>query len=252
MQPVKDNSEVHNFRKIVYDYVRQDLTIENESWSENSISERKKIINLNCKKLSGRKLQSNAKPIREAVVNIKANTSMSDLKRLSKVFLNKMNIHTFQVHIHRDEGRYDPLSQIWKPNYHAHLLFDIQDKKKGTTLKFSKKDLSLMQDITAEVLGMERGVSSSRERLSAVDYKLKRKSEDLKKLMNEIELKKSEVLIEENKLEEFYNLYRELEEEIEESSVKLDFLNSILEDPRYIEVRLKFEKHIFNSKKHNF
>ncbi|MCD9616408.1 hypothetical protein [Chryseobacterium gleum] len=71
---VKTGSEAHNFRRKTFDYIK-DFTEKNEYWAENKISDRL-LIEAYCKEKSGRKLQKNAMPVREAVVVIKENTTM--------------------------------------------------------------------------------------------------------------------------------------------------------------------------------
>jgi len=55
----KADSEVHNFRKKSFDYIRKELTPRNEYWQIQSIAERRKNIENYCKEKSGRKLQKN-------------------------------------------------------------------------------------------------------------------------------------------------------------------------------------------------
>ena len=71
----KSDSEIHNFRKKSFDYIRKDLTPKNEYWMEQKIADRLLKIEAYCKEKSGRKLQKNAMPVREAVVVIKENTT---------------------------------------------------------------------------------------------------------------------------------------------------------------------------------
>ncbi|WP_336702652.1 hypothetical protein [Chryseobacterium indologenes] len=183
---VKTGSEAHNFRKKTFDYIKTDLTGKNEYWVENKIPERFKLIEKYCKEKSGRKLQKNALPIREAVVVIKENTTMQDLHKLCKRLEEELRIRIFQVAIHRDEGHYDKDSKEWKPNYHAHLVADWQDLETGKTLKHQSFHYSKMQDITAECLEMDRGVSGSKGRLEAVEFKIQKKEEELFLLNNRI------------------------------------------------------------------
>lgn len=199
---VKSDSEIHNFRKKSFDYIRNDLTPKNEYWMEQKIAERLLKIEAYCKEKSGRKLQKNAIPIREAVVVIKENTTMQDLHNLSKKLEEELNIRIFQIAIHKDEGHYDKDTKEWKPNYHAHLVADWQDLQTGKTLKHQSFHYSKMQDLTAECLEMERGVSGSLVRLEAVEFKIKKREEDLKileerynEIKTELESKKSEDLI---------------------------------------------------------
>ena len=199
---VKSDSEIHNFRKKSFDYIRKDLTPKNEYWMEQKIADRLLKIESYCKEKSGRKLQKNAMPVREAVVVIKENTTMQDLHNLSKRLEEELKIRIFQIAIHKDEGHYDKDTKEWKPNYHAHLVADWQDLQTGKTLKHQSFHYSKMQDLAAECLEMERGVSGSLARLEAVEFKIKKKEEDLKileeryqEMQQEMESKKSEELI---------------------------------------------------------
>ena len=198
----KSDSEIHNFRKKSFDYIRKDLTHKNEYWMEQKIADRIQKIESYCKEKSGRKLQKNAMPIREAVVVIKENTTMQDLHNLSKRLEEELKIRVFQIAIHKDEGHFDKDTKEWKPNYHAHLVADWQDLQTGKTLKHQSFHYSKMQDLAAECLEMERGVSGSLARLEAVEFKIKKKEEDLKileeryqEMQQEMESKKSEELI---------------------------------------------------------
>jgi chromosome segregation ATPase len=198
----KSDSEIHNFRKKSFDYIRKDLTPKNEYWMEQKIADRVQKIESYCKEKSGRKLQKNAIPIREAVVVIKENTTMQDLHNLSKRLEEELKIRIFQIAIHKDEGHYDKDTKEWKPNYHAHLVADWQDLQTGKTLKHQSFQYSKMQDLAAECLEMERGVSGSLARLEAVEFKIKKKEEDLKileerysQMQQEMESKKAEDLI---------------------------------------------------------
>src|SRR5690554_244025 len=179
---VKSDSEIHNFRKKTFNYIRKDLTSKNEYWQEQKIADRIQKIETYCKEKSGRKLQKNAMPVREAVVVIKENTTMQELHNLSKRLEEELKIKVFQIAIHKDEGHYDKDTNEWKPNYHAHLVADWQDLETGKTLKHQSFHYSKMQDITAECLGMERGVSSSKARLEAIQFKIKKEEEYLKNL----------------------------------------------------------------------
>lgn len=199
---VKSDSEIHNFRKKSFDYIRKDLTSKNEYWQGQKIADRIQKIETYCKEKSGRKLQKNAMPVREAVVVIKENTTMQDLYNLSKRLEEEFKIRVFQIAIHKDEGHYDKDTKEWKPNYHAHLVADWQDLETGKTLKHQSFHYSKMQDITAESLGMERGISGSKARLEAIQFKIKKEEEYLKvleerksEIQTEISSKKFEELI---------------------------------------------------------
>lgn len=190
---VKSDSETHNFRKKTFDYIRKDLTPKNEYWMEQKIADRIQKIEAYCKEKSGRKLQKNAMPVREAVVVIKENTTMMELQNLAKRLEEELNIRVFQIAIHKDEGHTDKDTKEWKPNYHAHLVADWQDLETGKTLKHQSFHYSKMQDLTAECLNMERGISGSRGRLEAIEFKIQQKEEDLKILEERYDAMKSEM-----------------------------------------------------------
>ncbi|MBO6183443.1 MAG: hypothetical protein J6O88_01965 [Chryseobacterium sp.] len=199
---VKSDSETHNFRKKTFDYIRKDLTPKNEYWMEQKIADRIQKIEAYCKEKSGRKLQKNAMSVREAVVVIKENTTMLELQNLAKRLEEELKIRVFQIAIHKDEGHTDKDTKEWKPNYHAHLVADWQDLETGKTLKHQSFHYSKMQDLTAECLNMERGISGSRGRLEAIEFKIQQKEEDLKvleemynKMKSEMSLDKSQQLI---------------------------------------------------------
>lgn len=197
----KSDSEVHNFRKKSFDYIRKDLTPKNEYWMEQKIADRLQKIEDYCKEKSGRKLQKNAMPIREAAVVIKEDTTMLELHNLSKRLEEELKIRIFQIAVHKDEGHYDKDTNEWKPNFHAHLVADWQDLETGKTLKHQSFHYSRMQDITAECLEMERGISNTGiQRLEAVEFKIRKKEEELKTLEEKYNEMKSE--IESKKVEE--------------------------------------------------
>ncbi|MDV3662127.1 hypothetical protein CMU70_16905 [Elizabethkingia anophelis] len=187
----KPDSEIHNFRKKTFDYIRKDLSSKNEYWQKEKIADRLIKIENYCKEKSGRKLQKNAMPIREAVVVIKEDTTMLELQNLASKLQEELKIRIFQIAIHKDEGHYDKETKEWKPNYHAHLVADWQDLETGKTLKHQSFHYSKMQDIAAECLEMERGVSGSVGRLEAIAFKIQKKEEEYKQLVEKIDEMKS-------------------------------------------------------------
>ena len=225
IKAVSATSEIHNKREMELDYAYPDLNIHNESWQADTIAEREKEIKAHCKEVSGRKLQKNATPIREGVVNLNDNHTMEDLKQLAKDIKENHKIDCFQIHIHRDEGvfldregktiatrrdfkwkvekdgetkKVDTVEQVkelrpdaeWKCNNHAHMIFDWQDKETGKTLKLGKASISQLQTTVSQSLKMERGelkVNSNRERLEPIEYKREKELERIKELQPQIE-----------------------------------------------------------------
>ena len=182
VQPVKGGSEQHNKREKELDYIRPELSHLNEYWEKDTQTDRLENIKSRYLKSTGQKMQAKATPIREAVVVIKSETTMEDLKRLSDAYLQRFGIDTFQIAIHKDEGY--PKGE-WKPNLHAHLVLDWTNQETGKSLKLNRQDMVEMQTITAEVLQMDRGVSSDKQHLTAQQYKSFAEEAKLKKLEEE-------------------------------------------------------------------
>ena len=182
VQPVKGGSEQHNKREKELDYIRPELSHLNEYWEKDTQTARLENIKSRYLKSTGQKMQAKATPIREAVVVIKSETTMEDLKKLSNAYRQRFGIDTFQIAIHKDEGY--PKGE-WKPNLHAHLVLDWTNQETGKSLKLNRQDMVEMQTITAEVLQMDRGVSSDKQHLTAQQYKSFAEEAKLKKLEEE-------------------------------------------------------------------
>ena len=183
-RPAKGNSESHNEREVKLDYVHENLTENNESWSKSSITEKYKEIQEHAISTNGKKLYKNATPIREAVINLNSNHNIDDLKKLSDRLEKEKGIKCFQIHIHKDEGK--SKEEI---NHHAHMVFDWQDKETGKMIRLNKMDMSQIQTIVADELGMERGElkeNTNRERLEAVEYKAQQEAQRLEQMRQDI------------------------------------------------------------------
>ena len=170
-QAVKGGSEEHNKRTKKLDYVHHERSSMNEYWESDTQEARLAFVTQNAKAKTGRKMQAKATPIREAVVVIEDTTTMDDLKKLAKRFNDRFGIDVFQIAIHKDEG-YKKSKDGIKLNLHAHLVADWTDHESGKSLKLNRNDMAEMQTICAEVLGMERGKSSEKQHLSAIQYKI--------------------------------------------------------------------------------
>ena len=184
LRPCKQSSEIHNKREKALDYVRSDLSPLNEWWSAvPSLGERRSQISALVKEKTGRKMQAKAEPLREGVVVIKEDTTMEELQELGKRFQERFGVTPVQIAIHKDEGHWQ--GEVWKPNLHAHIVFDWYDHSTGKSIKTTSLDAIEMQTICAEVLGMERGVSSEKKHLEASRYKAQARQKELEALQKE-------------------------------------------------------------------
>lgn len=180
-EPVKGGSEEHNKRLKFLDYVRPDRTHLNDYWESGTQSDRLATITQNFldHHPTRKKLHAKATPIREAVVNITEETTMTDLLRLGSRLNERFGISIFQIAIHKDEGYFG--SDTDKLNLHAHLVADWTNPANGESIKLNRQDMAEMQTITAEVLGMQRGVSSDKKHLTAMQYKEQKAREEAEK-----------------------------------------------------------------------
>lgn len=184
VQPAKGGSEQHNKREKELDYVRKDLSHLNQYWESDTQANRLATIKELAKAKTGRTMQAKATPIREGVVVIQDSTTMEDLHRLADAYRDRLGIEVFQIAIHRDEGYQN--SKEWKPNLHAHLVFDWTDHSTGKSVKLNRQKMAEMQTITAEVLGMERGKSSEKKHLTAQQYKAAAETERAEQLQEQV------------------------------------------------------------------
>jgi uncharacterized coiled-coil DUF342 family protein len=159
----KASSEAHNLREKFLDYVKPELSPKNEDL---------------CKQLTGRKMQDKATPIREGVIVIDEHTTMKQIQDFGKACEAKWGIKLIQAYIHRDEGAKDKNGE-WKSNLHAHVIFDWVDHNTGKSVKMNKQDMCEMQTLLADVLQLERGVTSDVKHLNAVQYKVQTQTERL-------------------------------------------------------------------------
>lgn len=184
VQPVKGGSEEHNKREKQLDYVRKDLSHLNQYWESDTQANRLANIKAMYQSKTGQKMQAKATPIREGVVVIQDSTTMADLHRLADAYRDRLGIEVFQIAIHRDEGYQN--SKEWKPNLHAHLVFDWTDHNTGKSVKLNRQKMAEMQTITAEVLGMERGKSSEKKHLTAQQYKAEAEAQRAEQLQEQV------------------------------------------------------------------
>lgn len=183
VKPITNGSEAHNRREKELSYIRPELSHLNEKWEGDSVKNRLESIRRNYTKTTGQRMQDKATPIRECVVVIDKDTTMNDLKVFSESLQERFGIKTFQIHIHRDEGH--KKAKEWKPNLHAHMVFDWTDSQ-GKSLKLKRQDMAEMQTILSQSLKMERGESSEVKHLNAIQYKVKMQQEQAETLQQEI------------------------------------------------------------------
>jgi hypothetical protein len=184
IMPVKSGSENHNQRLQNLNYVRDDLSHLNSSFILAPIAQTRKDIETRYQESTGQKMQAKQTPIREGVLLIEEHHSAADLKRVAQRLEERFGIRTIQAYAHKDEGHRDKETGQWKPNHHAHMVFDWTDKKTGKSLKLRREDLAEIQTVVAETLGLERGIPSTKKHIESRQYKAIKVEEDIKKAFN--------------------------------------------------------------------
>ena len=209
-------SERHNRRDVEYIksldpkklYVRLEMSKNNSSYVAPemkgvTLQEHLESIRVMVKQKTGRSMQEkdveytdkNGKvrvrkgcsPIRECVVVINEDTRIKALLRFTRMVETRWGIKALKVHLHRDEGHYEIPGDdsTWKPNYHAHIIWDWMDHTTGKSIKLDADDMSAMQDMVAEALDMERGVKKSEtglDHLERNDFILQKQEKEKKRL----------------------------------------------------------------------
>lgn len=176
------SSEQHNQRLKNLDYVRPELSKLNESWvGVVDLPAHLERLRTLVKNKTGRAMQKKATPIREGVIVIRQDTTIEQLKGLADAIEQRWGIKTLQIYTHKDEGHTDS-EGAWKPNLHAHIVFDWVNHDTGKSIKLSKQDMAEMQTMVADCLEMVRGESSDIKHLGAIQYKTQAEEQRLRTL----------------------------------------------------------------------
>lgn len=195
-------------------YIRTDLMARNETWvapeiGDTSLTEYTNLIAAMVKEKTGRAMQTKDRerinkktgkvtivrgstPIKEGVVVIKEDTTMKQLQHFCEVCKQCWGITALQIFIHRDEGHYGVPGDAatWKPNLHAHIVWDWMNHDTGKSCKLDEKDMSDMQTLLAECLEMERGISkeiTGKKHLERNDYIIAKQKQEVERAKAEKE-----------------------------------------------------------------
>jgi len=132
---------------------------------------------------TGQKLNKNTKTHLSSVVNIKQNTSMVELRQLASHLEDKFDTKVVQMAIHRDEGYILNGENI--KNYHAHIeMLGLDSDGYAIKQRLKKSTLSKLQDETAKILNMQRGINYIKrkkirpKRLNTYEFKEAKKEEN--------------------------------------------------------------------------
>ena len=134
-------------------------------------------------------------PIREGVLLIRPDTTLADVHKFGEECQRRWGITPLQIFLHKDEGHWlngqpDPedresfkVGERWfKPNYHAHIVFDWMNHDTGKSRKLNDDDMMQMQTLASDILLMERGKSKAvtgKEHLERNDFIIEKQKAEL-------------------------------------------------------------------------
>ena len=137
-------------------------------------------------------------PIREGVLLIRPDTTLADVRKFGEECQRRWGITPLQIFLHKDEGHWlsgQPetgdresfqVGEKWfKPNYHAHIVFDWMNHDTGKSRKLNDEDMTEMQSLASDILLMERGQSKAvtgKEHLERNDFIIENQKAELQRM----------------------------------------------------------------------
>ena len=200
-------------------YIVPELTADNEQWiNPNFGSPDLQVHYENIKRMvkekTGRAMQEKERerkgkngkiikvagcsPIREGVLLIRPDTTLADVRKFGEECQRRWGITPLQIFLHKDEGHWlsgQPetgdresfqVGEKWfKPNYHAHIVFDWMNHDTGKSRKLNDEDMTEMQSLASDILLMERGQSKAvtgKEHLERNDFIIEKQKAELQRM----------------------------------------------------------------------
>ena len=173
-------------------------------------------------------------PIREGVLLIKPDTTLVDVKKFSEECQRRWGITPLQIFLHKDEGHWlngQPdaedkesfqVGEKWfKPNYHAHIVFDWMNHDTGKSQKLNDNDMIEMQTLASDILSMQRGQSKSetgKEHLERNDFIIEKQKAELQRIDETKRRKEQQINLAEQELRQV------------KSEIRTDKLKSVATD----------------------
>ena len=157
-------------------------------------------------------------PIREGVLLIRPDTTLTDVRKFGEECQRRWGITPLQIFLHKDEGHWlngQPeaedresfkVGNRWfKPNYHAHIVFDWMNHETGKSRKLNDEDMAAMQTLASNILLMERGQAKAvtgKEHLERNDFIIKKQKAELQRIEETKRHKEQQVSLAEQELKQ--------------------------------------------------
>ena len=157
-------------------------------------------------------------PIREGVLLVRPNTTLADVRKFGEECKQRWGITPLQIFLHKDEGHWlsgQPEAEDresfqiggkwFKPNYHAHIVFDWMNHDTGKSCKLNDEDMTEMQSLASDILLMERGQSKAetgKKHLERNDFIIKKQKAELQRIEETQRYKEQQVTLAEQELKQ--------------------------------------------------
>ena len=157
-------------------------------------------------------------PIREGVLLVRSDTTLADVRKFGEECQRRWGITPLQIFLHTDEGHWlngQPeaedresfkVGNRWfKPNYHAHIVFDWMNHETGKSRKLNDEDMAAMQTMASNILLMERGQSKAvtgKEHLERNDFIIEKQKAELQRIEETKRHKEQQVSLAEQELKQ--------------------------------------------------
>lgn len=187
-------------------------------------------------------------PIREGVLLIRPDTTLADVRKFGEECQRRWGITPLQIFLHKDEGHWlsgQPktgdresfqVGEKWfKPNYHAHIVFDWMNHDTGKSQKLNDDDMMEMQTLASDILSMQRGQSKAetgKEHLERNDFIIEKQKEEMNRL-NATRLYREHQLEQANqKMQEAENVTNALMEQASQKQQQSEDLDRAISEKR--------------------
>ena len=187
-------------------------------------------------------------PIREGVLLIRPDTTLADVKKFGEECQRRWGITPLQIFLHKDEGHWlngQPeagdresfqVGEKWfKPNYHAHIVFDWMNHDTGKSRKLNEEDMTEMQSLASDILLMERGQSKSvtgKEHLERNDFIIEKQKEEMKRLDATRQYREHQLEIANRKMQEAESITNSLVEKAHQKERQSEDLDRAISEKR--------------------
>ena len=187
-------------------------------------------------------------PIREGVLLVRSDTTLADVRKFGEECQRRWGITPLQIFLHKDEGHWlngQPeaedresfkVGDRWfKPNYHAHIVFDWMNHDTGKSCKLNDDDMMEMQTLASEILSMERGQSKAetgKEHLERNDFILEKQKSELRNLDAVRRYKEYQVKCAEQEVQEAESITQALRDEALQKEKQNEMLDKAISDKR--------------------